>query len=379
MNILNNIPDKREDKNTTSLKFKEDIIEFFDKMDCSNFRCIEVGTNRGYTTRVLSSLFKEIITMEYSEEMVKYAMNVNKDRTNIEYLHGDVYGSDWGLDGKYDVAFIDCDHSYKNVKQDIANCLKYGVKYIIFDDYGLPEDRPCVKVAVDEFITESTPLNKTFVGEPKGNEPRIGKPLVDWEGVILEIDQSNIKQKVFIDAGANLGQSIENFIKNWDNWREFDIHSFEANPRLVSHFDKYKEVDNIHFYNKAVWITDGEVEFYLCNDGNASSSVIGDKKTGRLDKKPTVVPSVDIGNFIISNYKKEDFIILKIDIEGGEYELLEHLIETRAFDYVDKLYLEFHTHKVGKTVEDNNRLLEKMKQFPNMEVHHETYNGFNFL
>ena len=53
--ILENIPDKRESKNTTSLKFKKDLIEYFKDLNLN--RCIEVGTHVGYSTRILSFLF----------------------------------------------------------------------------------------------------------------------------------------------------------------------------------------------------------------------------------------------------------------------------------------------------------------------------------
>ena len=36
-------------------------------------------------------------------------------------------------------------------------------------------------------------------------------------------------KKVFIDCGANLGQSIELFIETWDNPKDYEIHCFEAN------------------------------------------------------------------------------------------------------------------------------------------------------
>jgi hypothetical protein len=185
MNMLDNIPDKRVDKNTTSLKFKQDVIDFFTDKKLNN--CIEVGTNKGYTTRILSSIFKQVITMEYSPNLVDIARQTNSDRTNIEYLQGDVYNSDWGLESDYDVAFIDCNHDYEYVKQDIKNCLKYNVKYIIFDDYGLPEDKPSVKPAVDEYIKENGLTDVTYIGEGEGDEPRIGRRLVDWEGVIVKI------------------------------------------------------------------------------------------------------------------------------------------------------------------------------------------------
>jgi len=183
--MLDGIPDKRQDKNTTSLKFKEDVIKYFKskKLDL----CIEVGTNKGWTTRILSMLFKRVITIEYDTSLVRIAQENNRDRVNIEYLNGDAYNSDWGLNEIANVTMIDCVHAYENVKQDIENCLKYGVKYLIFDDYGLPESVPSVKVAVDEFIKNNPGVEVTYIGEPSGSEPRIGRPLVDWEGVIVKI------------------------------------------------------------------------------------------------------------------------------------------------------------------------------------------------
>ena len=55
--ILKGIPDKREDKNTTSLKFKQDMIDFLGD-DYKDKTCLEIGAHRGYTTRILSFLFK---------------------------------------------------------------------------------------------------------------------------------------------------------------------------------------------------------------------------------------------------------------------------------------------------------------------------------
>ena len=43
IDILNNVPDKRVDKNTTSLKLKQDIIEYFEPLKLE--RCIEIGTS----------------------------------------------------------------------------------------------------------------------------------------------------------------------------------------------------------------------------------------------------------------------------------------------------------------------------------------------
>ena len=57
--ILKDIPDKRQDKDTTSLKFKHQLIEFFQDDEWRNKTCLEIGTNKGYTTRVLHFSFQK--------------------------------------------------------------------------------------------------------------------------------------------------------------------------------------------------------------------------------------------------------------------------------------------------------------------------------
>jgi len=179
--ILENIPDKRQNKNTTSLKFKTDIINYFKDLNLD--KCIEVGTSQGYSTRVLSFLFNEVITLENNIDCIHHAINFNSDRTNITYLHGDVYNSDWDVTSA-DAAFIDCVHTYDAVMYDIKQSLNRHVKYLIFDDYGIDLK---MKHAIDDFIKTQKDIEITYIGEPAGSEPRIGKPLKDWEGLIIKL------------------------------------------------------------------------------------------------------------------------------------------------------------------------------------------------
>jgi len=185
--ILSEVQDKRDERNTTSLKMKEDLINFFSPLNLNN--CIEVGTSNGNTTRILSYLFDNVTTIELQISEINKAQKLNNDRTNIEYLHGDAYKSDWGLDKKYDVAFIDANHFYDFVKQDYENCSALGVKYFVFDDYGLAYNAsPCVKPFIDDMVSDGTLEIVKFIGEPAGTQlwKKYNREdaLVDWEGVI---------------------------------------------------------------------------------------------------------------------------------------------------------------------------------------------------
>ena len=186
--ILSEVQDKKDNRSTTSYKFKKDIIDFFSPLKLKN--CIEVGTANGDTTRILSYLFDNITTIELNENEINKARELNKDRVNIEYLHGNAYESDWGLDKKYDIAFIDCVHQYDFVKHDFENCVSLGAQYFIFDDYGLNETLPSVKAFVDEYIENNILENITFIGETKGTKlwEKYGRDdaLVDFEGIICK-------------------------------------------------------------------------------------------------------------------------------------------------------------------------------------------------
>ena len=50
-----------------------------------------------------------------------------------------------------------------------------------------------------------------------------------------------MNRKIFIDAGANIGQSVNNFMKYWKDWEEYEIYSFECHPKDQSHFDQYQQ------------------------------------------------------------------------------------------------------------------------------------------
>lgn len=180
--ILESIPDKKDFKNTTSLKFKKGLIEYFKDLNLN--RCIEVGTHVGYTTRILSFLFNEIITLEIHMPNITEAQKINKDRSNITFMHGDAYSSDWDIPNS-DASFIDCVHTYNAVKYDIENSLKKGVKYLIFDDYGLFSE---VKRAVDDFISQYPDTSTTGIGEPPGSKFRDGREFKDWEGIIIKLN-----------------------------------------------------------------------------------------------------------------------------------------------------------------------------------------------
>jgi SAM-dependent methyltransferase len=149
---VNELPEKGEDPNTTSRKFKQDLYDFFKPLKLET--CLEVSSCYGNMTYVLSHIFENVIYVEapsfenspnhfydISENARKNILGTQK---NIIYSAIDAYKTPWPF--RYvDVVVIDCAHYYNEVISDIKNAMNcIGVDkgrhgYIVFDDWNLPE------------------------------------------------------------------------------------------------------------------------------------------------------------------------------------------------------------------------------------------------
>ena len=150
-NLLKGILDKLESKTTTSRKWKADLIDFFNKPQYKSLKSLEVGSSLGHSTRIFSTLFGEVTALDNLAERHEKSSKMNSDRTNIIYRVMDVYAEKWDFDNM-DIVYIDCIHTYENIKQDIDNALNlFDNPLLVFDDYGLFPD---LMKAIDEYITQ---------------------------------------------------------------------------------------------------------------------------------------------------------------------------------------------------------------------------------
>jgi len=59
---------------------------------------------------------------------------------------------------------------------------------------------------------------------------------------------------------------------------------------------------------------------------------------------------------------KNDYIVLKMDIETSEYYVLPHLIETGALEYINEIYVEFHLRYAQHLKDLHNNIIHHLKQ-----------------
>jgi FkbM family methyltransferase len=139
---------------------------------------------------------------------------------------------------------------------------------------------------------------------------------------------------------------------------EWDIYTFEPNPYtlqlFVNHNQNFINYNNIKYYNNAVSTHYNTVTFNIDNRPGEGPIGMGSSIMSLDNWNPTdgtgpenfnVAVEVDCINLreFIENFSKEDNIVLKLDIEGAEYDILEDFIQHNTLDYINHLYVEFHS------------------------------------
>lgn len=202
--LLKSLPDKWDHNKTTSIKFKEDLIDFFiDDLNGKDMSLLELGTNHGHTTHILAPLFKRVVTVDWADVNLNASKELNKSYSNIEHIKLNVYKDVWPNFGEIDVVFVDCMHTYDAVMHDISKCLDITSSerdfYFIFDDYGLDwgPNKGQVKAAVDEFIRKGKIEIVKSIGHLKGKKVQDYDDalLGDVEGLICKVKRMEFNKQ----------------------------------------------------------------------------------------------------------------------------------------------------------------------------------------
>lgn len=179
---------------------------------------------------------------------------------------------------------------------------------------------------------------------------------------------------VYIDLGCYDGDTVEEF-RNWSkvafdtNW-EWDIYAFDPNPNFADDWER-KVDSRTQFMQTAAWIKDGIGKFAI-EKGNkplGSTLMPGKEKVWNSSPKTEVV-TFDFSKFLTRF--RDDFVVVKMDIEGAEFPILEKMIKESTDKICDWLLIEFHANKVVEyTTTDKSNLLTRLRdRNPNVREWH---------
>lgn len=188
----------------------------------------------------------------------------------------------------------------------------------------------------------------------------------------------NAKRHIYIDCGANTGQVLSSHIEQNPN---LECHIFEPQPELEkqlnSLIEKHKPTP-ISYYKKAVWTKDETLNFYLATEweeNHKGGSTLLDNHTNNLSKvdyeHPVEVEAIDFDKWLQKELQpsEQDYIILKMDIEGAEYDVLEKLIESGNINFISELIVEFHHQMIDNISEQQHgELINKLEKHTSLKL-----------
>ena len=146
---------------------------------------------------------------------------------------------------------------------------------------------------------------------------------------------------VIVELGANVGIITQQLLKY-----KKPIHAFEPEPEAFKRLSLIKS-KYLNIYNKAAWLDNGKSTLFRHTDWKNSrshtSSTLNITKSN-VDSENTVsCETIDIANFIKSLNGK---VLIKMDIEGSEYEIINHLLNNKVFKNINIIFCEFHPGKI---------------------------------
>jgi FkbM family methyltransferase len=140
----------------------------------------------------------------------------------------------------------------------------------------------------------------------------------------FECDTQNPR---ILDCGGNMGLSAIWFALNYPDCRLVVFEPDENLAEIIATNIKNAGIKACSIVNKAVWFYEGRISF----------SKSGDDK-GRVDPLSEVtVECVDL-----NSYLEQPIDLLKLDIEGAEFEIIRHLCESKAIAKVKRIVCECH-------------------------------------
>lgn len=166
--------------------------------------------------------------------------------------------------------------------------------------------------------------------------------------------------KYLIICGGHLAQGLTAIFSELDPKREMYVHVFEPVPFYA---DSYNGIENVELHPQAVWTYDGKVKLYMQPGFLSQGHSLCPEKDNVNENDFLVVDCIDFGKWLKGTFSEDDYLVARIDIEGGEYALLRSIIKDGSINIIDRLLVEFHhrKHKLLATEEEYEDIISGIK------------------
>lgn len=172
------------------------------------------------------------------------------------------------------------------------------------------------------------------------------------------VDISFKPRYVYVDVGArSYGSSIVSWFKKQypKQKKTFEIYAIEADSTF---YDQYKSKKGVTLLPYAAWVKNETLKFEI-NEDPGHKEVEKGRGMGRIQPVQTgggsasssnvdQIQGFDFAEWLKNSVSEKDYVVMKMDVEGTEFDLIPRLFKTGAICLIDELFLECHYNRWQK-------------------------------
>jgi len=216
-------------------------------------------------------------------------------------------------------------------------------------------------------VTAAAPVAKAFLGQERQTQNSTANStfrLADPPKCGCQVSSPTWKKTmrttpkcIFIDLGAANGNTFEQFLNNGygdvkncaHGTGDYEAYLVEANPRFQAALMSVQAGNpKVHAMpSSAAYMCEGTTSFFLDTVnhdknywGSSMSNQHQDTKKSGLQK--VTVPTVNVMKILYEKTIPGDWVMLKMDIEGAEWDIIPCLANAPVARNIDRFYIEQH-------------------------------------
>ncbi|CAI9094201.1 OLC1v1029895C1 [Oldenlandia corymbosa var. corymbosa] len=246
-----------------------------------------------------------------------------------------------------------------------------------FDHKGRCQNGEMVPKYKWDLIDSLEPLAEKEPQEDWTEAQKYQEAIKSFKYVPNLVDLRFKKRYIYVDLGARTYAST---IGNWflklypKQSNEFHIFAIEADKAFHKEYKNRKGVTLLPY---AAWIKNGTLVFGTRNKKREYTGRIQQQEsviTRDYAKEQNIVQAFDFADWLIRSFTRQDYVVLKMDVEGSEMEMVPKLVETGAIGLIDEVFIECHydrwvkccsgrrTQRYNTTYEQCYNLFSKLRQ-----------------
>ena len=148
--------------------------------------------------------------------------------------------------------------------------------------------------------------------------------------------ESSVQSPLILDCGANIGLATLYFKHIYPKAR---VVAFEADPDTAAALRENvsaNQLQDVSVHNLMLTNAEGEFTFFAGGEG----SLMGSATPGRTSSREIRVKGARLSEFV-----DETVHLLKLDVEGAEFDVMTDLIATGKIRLIERMVIEYH-HKI---------------------------------